>query len=204
MQTQRAVHRPSRLRAAAHANPVRTGPPPGATAAHAFLGLCGRDRTDLLRRTAQRARAGLSGLGQAPVRLSASYFFAGSVDDEDDEVPLPVVDDEEEEPGVPVPVVPVEPVPDVEPALPLVVPAVLPVPVPLPLVLGLPVPLPLPVVALLLEVSEPALPEGDVVDDDDEVGGGGAGVTTVVEDDDEGGVPAPVPLPVVGGVSWRC
>ena len=196
MQSRRAANRPTRLRAIAHANPVRAVPPPGATGTHAILLLRGCHRAERARRTALRTRPGLSGLGQARTRLSACYFFAGSVD-EDDEVPLPVVDDEEAAPGVPVPVVPVGLVPDVEPALPLLVPAVLPVPVPLPLVLGLPMPLPLPVVALLLDLS---LPEGEVVDDDDEVGGGGVGATTVVEDDDAGGVLEPV----VGGVSWRC
>jgi hypothetical protein len=100
-----------------------------------------------------------------------------SVDDEDDDVPVPAPDV----------VLPVEPMPDEPvPALPV---AVLP---------GVPVPAALDDVSVELELDVvPAAPEeGDVVEDDELLAGGG-GTTTVV-DDDEGGAE------LDGGVSWRC
>lgn len=148
------------------------------------------------------------------MRLTRCYFFVVSLDDEDDDVPLPVLPedvapDEEPVPDVPVPVVPVEPVPDVEPALLLVplppmplVPDVLPVPLPVVLPALLPVvPDALPVVPdalpVVLSVLLPVVP---VDDDDDDTGGGAGGVTTVVDEL----APGVVVEPVAGGESWRC
>jgi hypothetical protein len=97
-----------------------------------------------------------------------------SVDDEDDDVPVPAPD------VVP----PVEPMPEEPgPALPVAV---------------LPGALDDVSVELELDVVPDVVPaapeEGDVVDDDELLAGG----TTTVVDDDGGGAE------LVGGVSWRC